>query len=184
MTRILLTMAALSTALLIVAFATGFQIADPTVNDPAIQAVVSRHMLTSLAALVFAAFVHALVLTYFMGTGRWIEETSTAYRLAPDWKRNTQSIKYRVIPAMVGCLLLLVATGATGTAADPASPVAFGRGGPFSPSRLHLVVSSITLAVNLLVHLQELAAIRRNGELVTGILAEVKRIRSERGLPD
>ena len=36
--------------------------------------LLNYHVLTSVAALIFAGLVHAVLLTYFMGTGRWMDE--------------------------------------------------------------------------------------------------------------
>src|ERR1700690_3195758 len=72
MVRIFLPLAALSICSLVFAMILGLTIDDPKVL--AAQAGVQYHFLAALAALVFATLVHAIVLTYFMGTGRWIEE--------------------------------------------------------------------------------------------------------------
>lgn len=171
------------TALIAIVFFLGLGIDDPTSRDLAVQASVSKHIMTGLAGLVFAALIHAIVFTYFMGTGRWIEETSTAYRLSDDLHGQNQSIKYRMLPGMVGAILLLIVTGALGGAADPASPVDFNGWMGMSSATIHLIVGSITVAVNLAVHVHEFRSIERNGELIESTLAEVRRIRTERGLP-
>ena len=130
MVRIFLPLSLLSTVTLVVALVLGLAIDDPKVLDKAVQAGVQYHFLAALAALVFSTLVHAIVLTYFMGTGRWIEETSTAYRLGPELYARSKSLKYQTIPAMVGCFALLIATGALGAAADPAARVAEDDVGP------------------------------------------------------
>ena len=65
--------------------------------------------------------MHAVVLTYFMGSGRWIEETSQAYRLPATFYAENQSLKYRVVPAIVGCFALLLVTGGLGAASGNSS---------------------------------------------------------------
>jgi hypothetical protein len=181
MKRIFLTLATLSTLALVAAFVLGWQLEDATAL--AAQADVSRHMLVSLAALVFAALVHALVLTYFMGTGRWLEETGQAYHLEKRWHRQNQRLKYRTIPAMVVCLTLLVLVGASGGGADPAAPIRFAGWAGLSAAEIHLWLSCVTLALNFIVNAWEYRAIDENGRLVQDVLAEVRRIRSEKGLP-
>lgn len=171
------------TALIGIAFFLGLQIDDPTARDLAVQDSVSKHMMTGLAGLVFAALVHAIVFTYFMGTGRWIEETSRAYHLPDDTHQTSQSIKYRLMPGMTCGIVLLVVTGALGGAADPASPVEFAGWLGMNAATTHLVVGALTIAVNLAVHIHEFRSIERNGELIEGVMSEVKRIREERGLP-
>jgi hypothetical protein len=182
MNRIFLPLCGVSTICLVAAFVLGLQIDDPKVLDRSVQAGVQYHFLTALAALCFATLVHAIVLTYFMGTGRWLEETSQAYRLPPDFYAEQQRTKYRLIPAMVSCFLLLLTTGAFGAAADPGSPVQFSGWWGLSPSTWHLSFAIATLTINLAVNYWEYVALFRNGEIIAAVLAEVRRIRIEKGL--
>ncbi len=162
--------------------ALGLSIDDPKVVDEAVQAGVQYHFLAALSALVFATLVHAIVLTYFMGTGRWIEETSNAYRLGPELYERSTTIKYRTIPAMVGCFLLLIVTGALGAAADPASPMQSQGWMGASAATIHLCAAVFTALMNVAVNYLEFRALERNGEIVEQVLAEVRRIRLEKGL--
>jgi hypothetical protein len=182
MNRIFVPLCGLSTILLVAAFALGLNIGDPRTLDRAVQAAVQYHFLTALGALCFATLVHAIVLTYFMGTGRWIEETSQAYRLPGEFHRENQRVKYRLAPAMVGCFLLLLATGAFGAAADPGSPVQFTGWWGIPAAMWHQSFAVVTLIANLGVNYWEYVALFRNGEIVQAVLAEVRRIRTERGL--
>jgi hypothetical protein len=182
MNRIFLPLCGLSMVLLVAAFVLGLTIDDPKVLDRAVQARVTVHFLTALAALCFATMVHALVLTYFMGTGRWLEETSQAYRLPPEYYDESKRIKYRVAPLMVGCFLLLLATGALGAAADPGSPVQFAGWFGWPAAMWHQLLAMLTLAANLLVNYYEYVALFRNGEIVDTVLREVRRIRLEKRL--
>ncbi|HET6424765.1 MAG TPA: hypothetical protein VFG20_13840 [Planctomycetaceae bacterium] len=182
MNRIFLPLGSISVIFLMIAFVLGLQIDDPKVLDRAVQQGVQNHFLAALAALFFATLVHAIVLTYFMGTGRWLEETSTAYRLPPTAYEASKAIKYRVIPAMCGCFLLLVITGAFGAAADPGSPVQFQGWLGFSPTAWHRTLAIITIVANVGMHYVEYLALFRNGEIIEGVMTEVRRIRQEKGL--
>lgn len=182
MVRIFLPLALMSTVTLIAAMMLGLMIDDPRVATTAVQQGVQYHFLTALGALCFATLVHAIVLTYFMGTGRWIEETSNAYRLPQSFRLRSQTVKYRTIPAMVGAFMLLLCTGALGAAADPASPMqAKGLFG-LSPATLHLSAAIFSVLVNIGVNYLEFLALERNGDIVDEVLAEVRRIRVEKGL--
>lgn len=183
MKRIFLTLAVLSVLLMLVAMGLGLAIDDPRSLEPGAQWRVSVHMLTGLAALTFSTLLHAILFTYFMGTGRWLEETTAAYRLDPDWHQRNQRIKYRVLPGIMGCVLLMITTGALGAAADPASPVSADGFPGLSGSTLHFTASVITLLVNLIIHVSEYNAVARNMLIIEGVLGEVKRIRMEHGLP-
>lgn len=183
MKRIFLTLAVLSTLVLGVAFALGWVIDDPRSPESAVQDQISFHFLTALAALVFATLVHALVLTYFMGTGRWMEETSNAYHLPDDWRQQSQKLKYRTLPAMSVCLLMLILTGAFGAAADPASAVGFQGWFGLSAGTIHMIIAATTLTLNVFVNLLEYQALDRNSQIVDQVVREVRRMREERGLP-
>ena len=183
MVRIFLPLSFLSAVSLITAMTLGLMIDDPKARTLAAQASVQYHFLGALAALVFATLVHAIVFTYFMGTGRWIEETSSAYRLGPDFHTRSTTIKYRVFPLIVLSFLMLLATGAFGAAADPASPMQSKGISGFSAANVHLIVALTTIAVNLFASWFEFRSLERNGEIVDQVLAEVKRIRVQKGLP-
>lgn len=164
------------------AFVLGWIIDDPKSLDAVAQSQVKWHFLIAMAAMVFAMLCHAITLTYFMGTGRWLEETSRAYRLDAEFHAENQRLKYRVVPGMVVCILLLIVTGAFGAAADPASPVGkqiFGM----QMSTVHFAVATLTIGLNLMVNLTEYGAIADNGTLVNRVVDEVRRIRHEKGLP-
>jgi hypothetical protein len=123
------------------------------------------------------------VFTYFMGTGRWVEETSRAYKLSSEFHILNQSIKYRLLPGITFVIILLVMTGGLGAAADPGSAVGFEGGLGMSPATIHLVMAGLTVAANLIVNVHEFRSIERNGEIIEEVMGEVRRIRTERGLP-
>ena len=183
MTRIFLTLSFFGTALIAMTFFLGLGIDDPRVNDPEVQSSVSTHMLTGLGSLCFAALVHAITFTYFMGTGRWIEETSRAYKLPEDAYRENQSVKYRLLPGIFIAFLMLVMTGAFGAMADPATGGGYTGWFGMSPATVHLVFGTLTVIVNLAVNVHEFRSVERNKDIVDGVMSEVRRIRTERGLP-
>lgn len=185
MSRIFLSLCMAGTAIVGIAFFLGLGIDDPTVKDPSVLQSISRHMLIGLGGLIFAALVHAIVLTYFMGTGRWVEETSRAYKLPSNFHDETQKIKHRLLPGITASILMLVLAGACGASADPATR-AWGyvqESVGFAPSTVHLTITVLTVAVNVWVSIFEFRSIERNGELVEEVMNEVNRIRTERGLP-
>ena len=169
------------TLLVAIVFFLGLGIDDPTVI--AEQDAVNRHMLLGVGGLIFASLVHAITLTYFMGTGRWVEETSRAYKLSAQFHAENQKIKYRLMPGITVCILLLVMTGAFGAAADPGTAVGFRGWFGFAPATVHLTIAVLTVLVNVAVSVYEFRAIERNGEIVEDVMTEVNRIRTERGLP-
>ena len=183
MKRIFTTLAFFSTALLIAAFVLGLSIDDVTAAKEATRSNVRWHFLTALAALCFATLVHAIWLTYIMGTGRWLEETCRAYRLERRFQAENRSLKYGTIPLMVGAFLLLLATGGFGAAVDPGSSVNFTGWAGMSGATIHFLLAVTALGVNVIVNLWESQTITRNGELIDDVLRHVKQIREQRGLP-
>ena len=179
MQRIFLTLAVVSNAVLLAAFALGHRIEDARL----LESGVDTHFGVAMLALILAAMVHAVVLTYFMGTGRWLDETTQAYRLPGDHRAESQRLKYRTVPVMMAAVVLLVGTGALGAAADPASPVQFAGWGGLSAATTHLAAALVTLGVNLLVNIWEYFALARNSRIVQDVMEQVRRIRHERGLP-
>lgn len=167
----------------VVAFVLGWKIGDPKAIDPVVQSNVSTHLTIAIGAIVAGMLLHALALTYFMGTGRWVEETSRAYKLDESFHKENQSLKYRFLPGMVACILMLLITGAFGAASDPASPVGFTGIFGMPAATVHLAIAALTIALNLMVNISEYGAIAENGNVVNRVLAEVKRIRIEKGLP-
>lgn len=182
MTRIFLTLSVLSSLTLAIAFGLGYVIGDARVATPAVQGTVSQHMLVGLAAIIFAMLSHSLALTYLIGTGRWIEETSIAYRLSPAFRGGNSRIKKITLPPMILCVLLLIAAGAIGAASDPASPVGFRGIAGLTGAQTHFVIASAAWLAHMLLCVWELIKLGENGQIVNGVLAEVKRIRRERGL--
>jgi hypothetical protein len=179
-TRIFLPLAIFAAIVTTVAFALGMSIDDA--SQKAAATTVGYHLLAGLCALLVTSLVHAIVLTYFMGTGRWLEETTTAYKLDWKWYQESKKLKYRTILLMMVCFLMLIATGAFGAAADPASAVGFRGFWGFSGGAVHMTIALITWGINLLVNVYQFQVLTRNGELVEDVLAEVKRIRIENGL--
>ncbi len=181
MTRIFLTLSTVGTMFVLIAFLLGLNIDDAKLL--ASQPSVSRHILVGLGTLCFVALVHAIVFTYFMGTGRWIEETSRVYSLSNEFHAESQRIKYRLLPLITAEILLLVATGAFGGAADPGSRVGFQGWFGLTGANIHMTVAIAAAALNLFVNLREFASIERNGKIIENVMGEVRRIRTARGLP-
>lgn len=180
MTRIFTSLAIFAALATTAAFALGMSIGDATTREA--QSTVGLHLLIGLGALIFTSLVHAIVLTYFMGTGRWLEETTTAYRLSWDFFKESKTLKYRTILLMMVCFLLLITTGAFGAAADPASAVGFRGFWGFSGGQVHMTIALLTWGVNLGVNVYQFGALSRNGEIVNNVMTEVRRIRLEHGL--
>ena len=118
-----------------------------------------------------------------MGTGRWVEETSNAYSLNESFHKQNQKLKYGTLPGSTLCMLLLVTTAALGAVADPATPASLDGTLGMTSAQIHFFTAIGTCIINLMVNFSQFVAISRNSTVVEAVLAEVHRIREERGLP-
>ncbi|MEY2725820.1 MAG: hypothetical protein RLZZ458_1687 [Planctomycetota bacterium] len=186
MKRIFLTLAVLAHICMAAALILGLQVGDPMTlggRDPIVNARIGNHILIGLGALTGVTMVHALVFTWFMGTGRWIEESSRAYGLSEDYHKRSQKLKYAVLPGIMISFLLVLGTGCLGAIADPASAASLQLSTGISDSTLHFSAAVATWVANLCINLMQYLRISGNSTIVEAVLAEVRRIRLERGLP-
>lgn len=177
MSRIFLTLASIANGALLITLLLGWRIVDPASLAPGARNAVTLHMLTALGAALLVLLVHAVALTYFMGTGRWLEETCTAYGMGPEARAANMALKYRVIPGMVLCMVLVVLTGAFGAMADPAA----NTHQPWA-ANVHFGLAVTTMLANVFVSWVEQRAIVQNGRLVDAVVERVNQMRRERGL--
>ena len=177
MNQIFFVLATTSNLALLGTFWLGWRISDPGSLAEAARQQVSSHFLFALGTIMFALLVHAIVLTYFMGTGRWIEETCEAYQFEGNARSENVRLKYRVIPGMISCMLLLILTGAFGAISDPASNMQMP-----SAHWIHFGLATLILIGNIFVSLFEYQLICRNSAVVDLVYREVLAVRRERGL--
>lgn len=177
MSQIFLFLAILGNTALAVTIWLGWRIEDAGSLSEIARQQVSLHFLFALASASFALFVHAVVLTYFMGTGRWIQETSEAYQFEGAAREENMRLKYRALPGMMLCLCLILVTGAFGAVADPASNTQMENS-----ATIHFTLAVLTLLANGFVNIIQYSAIVRNSEIVNLVYQEVLKVRRERGL--
>jgi len=144
---------------------------------------IDHHFWIAVGGMLFATLVHGLVMTYFIGTGRWIEETVTTYDLSPDLYVSSRKIKYRIIPLILGAFLLLVVAGSFGASVDPAAGVRYDGFAGLSGVTVHLLLAGAAVTFNAWVNFVEYVALDQNATLIETIMGEVRRVREERGLP-
>lgn len=184
MNRIFLTLAVVSNLLLGGSFLLGLGIDVGSTPDQAALAssAIRLHLLTGVLSLVLVMLVHAIVLTYFMGTGRWIEETSQAYRLGDGFFERGRRLKHSVIPKLSAGVLLPVLLVPTGAMADPASPLGLPAWVGVSASTVHFMSAGTLVILNILINVAEYGVISQNAEVIDEVMGEVRRIRSEHGM--
>ena len=130
------------------------------------------HLLGGLITTIFTLLVHSIAFTYFIGTGRWIQEVVTAYRLPVEMFERSRSLKRRSLPFVLGSALLVITVAITGAACD--------RG--LLDATFHLTLAVGALAFNFWSYMYELRNIRANGALLDQIMTQVTRMRQQRGM--
>ena len=128
---------------------------------------------TSLLTLL----VHSIVLTYFVGTGRWVREVGTVYGFDGVWVRRTWRTKLHAIPLIVASMLMAVVTAALGASVDPGSTVRLESWMGIPAAHLHRYSAIALFLVNLVSYWFEYAALRANATTISEVMEQVERVR-------
>lgn len=135
------------------------------------------HFLFGLAASLVTVLVNSVCVTYFIGTGRWCREVVEAYGLAEELVERSSAIKRRCFPWSLLGIAVMLAILMLGAAADPSRAV-----DSSSWVLVHYVAALAGTGFIGLSFLMQVSHIAANYALIDEILAEVSRIRHERGL--
>lgn len=136
------------------------------------------HRLSGVSTALVVVLVHSIVVTYFIGTSRWVKEVSEAYALGNAYIVRANTLKRKTFPWAVMGMLTVVGVGALGAAADPATGL---------PNTIHWVTPHLIGAITGLMFIGytffvEWNNIHANHVVISDVLTEVQRIRAERGL--
>jgi hypothetical protein len=177
MSRILVGMAGLNGILLLVTFTVGFVCegrahVSPDASLTAAQRMFTLHLLSGLAAALLSLLLHCVVFTYFIGTGRWVQEVVKAYGLPGSLWERSRALKMRALPFILGSILLVIATATCGAATD--------RG--VLNRNVHLIMAILAIGMNFWSYLREYQVVVANNQIIMDIMAQVTRMRRERGL--
>jgi hypothetical protein len=180
MTRIFPTLASLALMLMGVALIMGFSIGDLYADPPTQGALAwrGRHMLTGLAAALAVVLVESIAVTYFIGTSRWCKEVTEIYRLTPNDLAESTRLKRKTFPWCVLGMLTVVAVSALGAASDPGT----GRLNTASMAGVHQIAALVGLCIIAWTFYRTWLNIAANQDVIARIVAQVLRIRAERGL--
>ncbi len=177
MSRILVGMASFNALVLLAAFSVGFYCegrvqvqAGSSLTDS--QKLFTYHLLSGLSATLLTLLLHSLIFTYFIGTGRWVQEVAKAYQFPePFWERSRE-LKRKALPLILVSIMLVITVATLGAATDLG----------MLDSNFHLALAVLAIGCNFWSFFREYALVRANGEIITQIMTEVKRMRRERGL--
>src|ERR1700693_5815676 len=82
-------------------------------------AVFLVHFNLGLFTAIGTLFVHCLIFTYFLGTGRWVKEVGLAYNLPDEpLPQLTRKLKRQTFPPALFAMLFAIATAAAGAGAQ------------------------------------------------------------------
>jgi hypothetical protein len=181
MTRILVTLASLSLILLAASLVIGLSVGDlyalpqPSAETQSWAAV---HRLLGLVAALMVVFVESIVVTYFIGTSRWCKEVVETYRLDPAAVRASNRLKRRMFPWALAGMLAVIGIIALGGAADPMT----GQPNTRFWTDWHLWAAFGGIAVIALTYAVAWLQVVENQAIIGRLVAEVQRVREERGL--
>lgn len=147
-------------------------------TDPAVLRWGTVHRLSGVFAALMVVLVNSMVVTYFIGTGRWCREVVETYGLSAGLIDRAKGIKRAAFPWSVIGMLAVVGIVALGGAADPAT----GRPGTQDWVTPHLIGALALAALIAWCFQSQLPRIRRQQALIEEVLGEVHAIRKARGL--
>lgn len=151
-------------------------------DDDATQRMATVHRLAGVSAGLVVLLINSIVVTYFIGTHRWSREVSETYHLDPEFVQRSARLKRGTFPYSLLSMLTIVGVVALGGAADPGATRQLAPVAGISWATLHLMGALGGLAVILFSALMQWLNIHGQREVIAQIMAEVRRIRLERGL--
>jgi len=172
MTRIFTTLAAIVTLSMLATIGFGFwsMALDLSLFKKDIYVV---HFCLGLFTSIAILLVHSIIFTYFLGTGRWVKEVGIAYHLPDEpLPKLTRELKRETFPPALFSMLIGIATAAAGA----------GRQLEEWHWTIHMTLAFATLGINLWAFTVEYRCVSTNAGVIDAVLAEVDRIRAERGM--
>jgi hypothetical protein len=136
------------------------------------------HRLLGVAAAIVIVLVDSITVTYFIGTSRWCKEVTEAYGLDPELAKQSVALKRRNFPWSLMSILVVIGVGMLGAAADPDT----WRPGTENWVIVHLIGALAGFAFIALAFFIQGQRIAANHEVIEAVMAQVRRIRRERGL--
>lgn len=136
------------------------------------------HRLCGVLAALIALLVNSISVTYFIGTSRWCREVVNTYALDAELATRANALKRRAFPWALSGIAVILAIVALGAASDP---------GTLRQATQHWVLPhyAVALAGVFLVSVSLLVQVNLigdNSQIIEEVLANVRRIRQQRGL--
>ncbi len=151
--------------------------ADKQFTQP--RSMMTLHMLLGAAAAMVTVLVNSITITYFIGTSRWCKEVCETYQLSPNLAEEGTRLKRSTFPWTLAGIFAVIFLVGLGAAADP-SGANWGRSAQFVMP--HYLAAMIGIVVVMASFFVQMGRIAENSAVIERILAEVERVRVEKGL--
>lgn len=135
------------------------------------------HFAMAMTTALYTIFVHCLVFTYFLGTGRWVREAAAAYSLDGSLSAKSHACRLRAFGLALSSILLVVAAIASGAWTDTADPA-----WKDWSLMLHRILPAGTYLFMILAYRIQYRAVVEHIGLTELVMSDVERIRRQRGL--
>lgn len=182
-----MSLASFTILLMLIAFGVGLALHAANPRNPASESATSwyrTHFMLGVGAGLAVVLVNSIVMTYFIGTGRWCKEVAETYSLDHTLVARSNRIKRAAFPYALLNMLLIVGLSALGGAADPSGNVRLAAPGGLSWAQWHLIGAVAALAVIGYGFAVLWRAIRENHQIVSEVMQAVGGIRRQRGLEE
>ncbi|MEX2187130.1 MAG: hypothetical protein WD875_10065 [Pirellulales bacterium] len=136
------------------------------------------HRLLGIATALAVILVNSIVVTYFIGTGRWCREVCETYQLDPRFVDESIALKRRAIPWSVIGTTAIIVTVALGGGADPAATGRLDRDSVWASA--HLSAAVVTVAVVAICFYVQWIKVGDNVVVIRKIMGAVARKQAER----
>jgi hypothetical protein len=185
MNRIFTPLASIAVLLMLATLALGLFLRTGDIRDPYDQRAQvwgAWHRQAGVAAGLFVVLVNSIVVTYFVGTSRWCREIVETYSLDLEFIRRSNRLKRGTFPYALANILAIVGLVALGGAADPAARMHLPPLGGLTWTNIHFAAASLAVCFIAYASFIQSHNIRQNQAVICDVMAEVGRIRKERGL--
>lgn len=139
------------------------------------------HLWLGLLGGLVTLLASSVTVTYFIGTSRWCREVCETYRLSAELIERSQRLKRSAFPWAVASMLIVIVMAGLGAAADPSANA---NASTYSISFVqpHYIAAMLGLLLIAWSFWMQYSRIAENYLVISEILAEVQRVRKERGL--
>ena len=137
------------------------------------------HFWIGIGAALVTILVNSVSITYFIGTNRWCREVTEMYRLEESFCAKSDRLKRRSFPWAFGGILTAIVLASLGASADPSGYLRANAANWVIPHYMFALLGSLLIPCSFLI---QVGAIGANYAVIEDVVAEVDRIRTERGL--